>query len=202
VDFAGGRLEDPGAAAARVMQQVQRTVGAGPDGLFGIALVVLRRRAACEVENPVRLDGGRLDDVVFPEREMTAVVQGGEVAGVATRKIVDRGHAEPVVQQLRAQMAAEKPGSAGHDSPLSIADVRSPLRGIHSGSSLITILAPPWVANCMPPRRERSGWMSVAGTRHDSPRFFWPKRASAGTRTGRATPRPPRPTGNRLPAGM
>jgi hypothetical protein len=99
-----------------------------------LALVVAGARAHRTHRAAIAL-ALRLDDVVFPEREMTAVVQGGEVAGVATRKIVDRGHAEPVVQQLRAQMAAEEPGSAGPVSPLSSADVRSPLRSIHSGRS-------------------------------------------------------------------
>src|SRR6185437_1251796 len=150
VHLAGGGLENPRSAALSLVQDVERAIGAGPDSLFGIALVVLRRCAAREVENPVGLHAEGLDHIVFQEREISAIMQRGEVAAVARGQVVDRRDAESVLQQLRAQVAAEETGSTGHDRPLSLADVRRPLRGIHSRSSLLPVGAR-WVANCMPP---------------------------------------------------
>ena len=80
------------------MQDVHRALDARSHRLFGIALVMLRRSAR-EIEDPLGVDLDRRGDVVPDELEIRVATEGGEIVEIAGDQIVDRDNLISLVQQ-------------------------------------------------------------------------------------------------------
>src|SRR5690606_6949674 len=115
VDLARRGLQDLRLRPSGKPEHVDCTVHARLRRLHGIALVVHRRRRACEVVDLIDLDVDRKRYVVANELEARVIEQMRDVEAGARVEVVEAKDDVPLAEQPVAGMGAEKARAAGHE---------------------------------------------------------------------------------------
>jgi hypothetical protein len=116
VDLARRGEQEAGALPLGEPERVVGAVGTGLQRMERLAEIVDRAREGSQMEDVVDrlVDLDRLDHVVVRERE-AVVAKVRDVRERARLEVVDADDALPLLEQVLAEMRAEKAGSAGDD---------------------------------------------------------------------------------------
>ena len=109
-------MQQPGAAAFGQPQHVDHADGRRLDRLDRIVLIGDGRRRAGEVVDLIGFEIQRMHDVVPNDLEVRIVHQMSDVGLPPGEEVVDADDVVAPLEQSLTQMAAEKPGSAGHEN--------------------------------------------------------------------------------------
>lgn len=78
-----------------------------------IGLIVPRSRRTRQIEDGIRLNGQRRDDVMFQKRESLMTLKMTNVPSVASEKVINAGHGVTTLDEPITQVRAKKARSAG-----------------------------------------------------------------------------------------